>query len=50
VFAGHDFLDGDLPEGRFGVESAVRKFTAQIGLSICQTAERAWPSWFFVKP
>jgi hypothetical protein len=50
VFAGHDFLDGDLPEGQFGVKSAVRKFAAQIGLSVCQTAERTWPSWFFVKP
>jgi predicted O-methyltransferase YrrM len=26
ILAGHDFLDGELPEGNFGVESANRMF------------------------
>jgi glycosyltransferase involved in cell wall biosynthesis len=49
VLAGHDFLDGELPEGRFGVASAVRAFAQDVGLNVQLTDDAAWPSWYFVK-
>ncbi len=50
VLAGHDYLDGHLPEGDFGVKSAVTKFESETGMRVRSTAERAWPSWYIVKP
>jgi hypothetical protein len=50
VLAGHDFLDGDLPEGSFGVKSAVSTFESEAGVRAHSTSERAWPSWYIVKP
>lgn len=40
---GHDYLDGDLPEGKFGVKSAVKDFFKKDPDFITQ---EAWPSWF----
>ena len=50
ILAGHDYLDGQLPEGNFGVKSAVARFESETGLRAQSTAERAWPSWYIVKP
>jgi SAM-dependent methyltransferase len=50
VLAGHDFVDGDLPQGKFGVRRAVRQFELEKGLRAAVTAERDWPSWYFIKP
>jgi len=48
VLAGHDFLDGDLPEGRFGVASAVQAFQRETDLAL-QVTDEPWRSWFFIK-
>jgi predicted O-methyltransferase YrrM len=50
VLAGHDFLDGKLPEGNFGVHSAVREFERQMNLQAMATEEPRWPSWYILKP
>ncbi|MCE9556684.1 MAG: class I SAM-dependent methyltransferase [Planctomycetes bacterium] len=49
ILAGHDYIDGVLPEGVFGVRSAVSQFEAETGLSAHATNER-WPSWYIEKP
>lgn len=49
ILAGHDFLDGNLPEGCFGVASAVHMFEQKTGLRAQQTGSR-WPSWYLRKP
>jgi hypothetical protein len=51
LFAGHDYLDGDLPQGMFGVQSAVREFFAARGLPVKTTAlDEPWVSWFVEIP
>ncbi len=49
VFAGHDYLDGDLEAGRFRVRSAVDEFAAEHRLAVWSTAEE-WPSWITLRP
>ena len=41
---GHDYIDGTLPEGVFGVKRAVDDFVRREGLRLAVTRER-WPSW-----
>jgi hypothetical protein len=50
VLAGHDYLDGILPAGDFGVKSAVRAFECETGLVAHGTLDPHWPSWYVVKP
>jgi Methyltransferase domain len=51
IIAGHDYLDGDLPEGRFGVKTAVDRFFGARGLEIHETvADRPWSSWWVLLP
>lgn len=50
IIAGHDYLDGDLPEGEFGVKSAVDEFFAEKHLRIAHTFQDRWPSWVVEKP
>jgi glycosyltransferase involved in cell wall biosynthesis len=50
VLAGHDYLDGVLPEGVFGVKTAVDEFSRENQLQLNVTHESAWPSWYFIKP
>jgi hypothetical protein len=50
VFAGHDYLDGMLAAGEFGVKSAVRAFELETGLIASGTHDPHWPSWYLVKP
>lgn len=50
VIAGHDYLDGALPEGLFGVRSAVDAFFGELGLPVHATTDDApWPSWLAIK-
>jgi Methyltransferase domain len=49
VLAGHDYLDGMLPAGDFGVKRAVRAFECETGLLAQGTYDPAWPSWYLVK-
>lgn len=44
ILAGHDYLDGDLPEGVFGVQSAVNEaFEARVRTT---ALDGPWVSWF----
>ena len=49
ILAGHDFLDGKLPEGDFGVASAVTTFGSEENLVIELTDDPPWRSWFVLK-
>lgn len=44
--AGHDYLDGELPEGSFGVKSAVREF---YGREPDIVTDEPWPTWVILK-
>jgi len=49
IIAGHDYLDGDLPEGRFGVKTAVDRFFGQLDHYVhTTTADAPWKSWFVI--
>lgn len=47
--AGHDYIDGNLPEGNFGVKTAVNEFANNNNLRLFITKEFQWKSWFFFK-
>jgi hypothetical protein len=50
VLAGHDYLDGELPEGRFGVKSAVDGFFKSTGHPVhATTDDDPWPSWVVLR-
>lgn len=48
IFAGHDYIDGMLPQGMFGVKTVVDRFVKQQGLRLFITPEK-WPSWYVIK-
>ncbi|MEW6653363.1 MAG: class I SAM-dependent methyltransferase [Bacteroidota bacterium] len=50
IFCGHDYLDGIIPAGNFGVKSAVDEFVKDINATLYVTEEEEWKSWYFVKP
>ena len=51
ILAGHDYLDGTLPEGVFGVRSAVDGFFGPLEIPVHVTPDDgAWPSWIAMKP
>lgn len=50
ILAGHDYLDGLLPEGDFGVKSAVDEFARQRGLRVRASHEPKFISFFIVRP
>jgi hypothetical protein len=51
IIAGDGYIDGDLPEGRFGVKSAVDEFFAAKGLSVRSThADAPFCSWIVEVP
>jgi hypothetical protein len=50
IFAGHDFLDGIIASGEYGVKTAVTRFAAEHKLSVNVTLEPDYPSWWIVKP
>jgi hypothetical protein len=50
VMAGHDYVDGEFAEGRFGVKTAVDRFFARRGLMVRSTVDDEWPSWLVLRP
>jgi len=48
ILAGHDYLDGEIPAGSFGVKSAVDEFCAEWGLEVIVTTDDEWPTWMVV--
>ena len=49
IFCGHDFLDGIIPAGNFGVKTAVEEFIKDKGIILfVTTREEEWKSWYFV--
>jgi hypothetical protein len=50
ILAGHDYLDGELPAGRFGVKSAVDEFCTEQRLEVSITSADEWPSWVIEVP
>jgi len=54
IFAGHDYVDGMLPQGDFGVKSAVDEFFAERGIPVRGTegpsAVEQFPSWIVAIP
>ncbi|MBJ7330554.1 MAG: class I SAM-dependent methyltransferase [Solirubrobacteraceae bacterium] len=51
VFAGHDYFDGDLPGGDFGVRRAVDEFFGARGIPVASTfGDRPWLSWVVEVP
>ena len=49
VFAGHDYLDGELIGGSFGVKSAVDDFISDKEVILYLTDENTIRSWYFIK-
>lgn len=50
IFSGHDYLNGSLPQGEFGVKRAIDDFTQKNNLELNITGEDEWKSWFIIKP
>lgn len=48
IFAGHDYLDGNLPEGNFGVKRAVDEFVTGSGQFLFVSTDK-YPTWYLVK-
>lgn len=49
IFAGHDYLDGIIKSGEYGVKTAVDEFVARHKLKLHLTKEKDYPSWWIVK-
>ncbi len=49
ILSGHDYLDGELQTGTYGVKAAVDEFAAQNNLTVNKTNEH-WASWIIFKP
>lgn len=49
MLSGHDYLDGKIFAGDFGVKSAVDEFVKKNNLELFLTDEAEWKSWFFIK-
>ena len=51
IFAGHDYLDGVITSGDYGVKTAVNEFVQanNLGASLCVTGEKDYPSWWVRK-
>lgn len=50
IFSGHDYLNGILPQGEFGVKQAIDEFSKKNNLKIHTTGEDEWKSWYIIKP
>lgn len=50
ILAGHDYMDGMLGEGNYGVKSAVDEFVKETGYKLLVTADHYAPSWFVFIP
>jgi len=49
ILSGHDYLDGKISAGDFGVKSAVDEFVKNNNIKLFLTEEQEWKSWFFYK-
>ena len=54
IFAGHDYLNGSLPEGEFGVKKAVDEFIKKEKQRLFiteakQGSDAKWPTWYLIK-
>jgi SAM-dependent methyltransferase len=49
ILAGHDYVNGLLPEGEFGVKQAVDEFVKEYNKTLYLTNEDNWKSWYFRK-
>lgn len=49
ILAGHDYLDGSLPEGEFGVKRAVDEFVRRTQPDAFFVSREPWPSWLTIK-
>ena len=49
ICAGHDYLDGEIAEGTFGVKKAVDEFVQSHQLTLFVIGEK-WPTWYVQKP
>lgn len=49
MLSGHDYLDGDIPQGNFGVKKAVDEFAKEHNHEVFITDEPEWKSWYFLK-
>lgn len=47
AIAGHDYLDGDLPQGKFGVKRAVNEF---FGRPPDLVTQESWATWLYLVP
>lgn len=51
IVAGHDYFDGVIPAGDFGVKSAVDLYFGERGWTVHETiADRPFSSWWVIKP
>lgn len=51
LLAGHDYIDGKLPTGTYGVKSAVDEFFTERRLRVFHTwRDATTKSWFVLKP
>jgi Methyltransferase domain len=51
LIGGHDYVDGVLPQGVFGVRSAVDEFFADLGIPVFSTyLDAPWDTWVVVRP
>lgn len=50
ILAGHDYLDGELPEGVFGVKRSVDEFIASKQVEPLYVTREPWATWLFFKP
>ena len=50
VLGGHDYLDGVISSGVYGVKQAADEFAASIGADIIATREPVYKSWFIKVP
>jgi hypothetical protein len=50
ILAGHDYLDGVIASGDYGVKTAVTEFAAANNLVVHTTKEKDYPSWWVWKP
>jgi hypothetical protein len=46
ILAGHDYLDGSLSNGEFGVKRAVDEFARTLNKKVYTSREPDYPSWF----
>jgi hypothetical protein len=46
ILAGHDYLDGEIDQGRFGVKSAVDELARIAEMRLVVSRENRWRSWF----